>query len=223
MTKLSEVLKEYIISRKNQNKIPPTSTLNIMEDSIKKMSDKMYKLEFLVRISEENTPSNISTIQSHNLEYESESLLHREDIINSEFYNTMSEFSVDETKAVQKSYLLLLPRNILIQHYGMDEFLRLKQQKGIISEDFMILCSKNNKDKEIILMPKNNYEAISQMGKSAKKFLNHFKERHDVYISTTTPGAFKINGVPITIRRPGRGIRFYADNQFYVQLEKAYD
>ncbi|MGV8140874.1 MAG: hypothetical protein ACP5NW_00365 [Candidatus Woesearchaeota archaeon] len=223
MIKLSEAIREHIISRKSKYKISSTAKVTILEDRIKKMGDKMYTLEFLVRVSDENAPSNISTIQSNGPIYESESLLHIEDIMNSEYYSNMSEFSIDNTKTVQKSYLLLLPTKILIQHYGMEEFLRLKKQKGTISEDFMILCDKNNKDKEIIMMPKNNYEAMSKIGKPAQKFLNHFKERYDIRISTTTLGAFKINGIPASIRRPGRGIRFYADNQFYIHLEKAYD
>jgi len=228
MVTIEEALKEHISSSK-AGKISPSRRIIIVEDKVRKISERMYALEFLVRVSENNlTLQSMPSLNKFQRTYdqhayESEALLNPDDIIKSEFYDSMNKFRIDTITTVDKSYVLRLPKKILVQYLGDDEFMKCKKQKGLITDDFILLCGRDVTNKDIILIPKKNFFIMSNMNNSARKFLDYFGAMEDANIVSTTPSAFILKGVPSNIRQPRNEIRFFSDNQVYIHLEKIYD
>jgi hypothetical protein len=229
MDELIEALKQYI----QQNNIKKISigNLKIVEDRKEKISESMYKLEFLVTLSdvystkflikksEQRSFENASPqITMQPQQYIGESLLDMDEIVKSASYSSMTKFNLEKKKDINQSYTLRLPKEVLKQYLGDQEFLRCKTQKGLISTDFMMLCNKGVETKEMLLITKNNYDIFQSMNHSAKKFLEYYDEKYNLDIVSVNPGTFIIKGIPHQLRCPGQSIVFYADKQMYVKM-----
>lgn len=218
MADFPEALKEYIMQNEPRKKFS-ADPLKIVEDFIIKLSPTMYKLEFLVTMSDlyqnKIIPKPAPT-------YESDSLLNMKEIIKFESYSLMSKFTIENKnrKIINSSHVLRLPKEILIQYLGRDEFMKRKTQKGLISDDFMALYNKDTQNKEMVLIPKNNYNIMLSMNNSARKFLEYFREKCDLSIINPAPNAFVIKGISKDFRKPESEIVFFAKNQVYVHLKK---
>jgi hypothetical protein len=218
MIDLSEALKEHISQNEPCKKFS-ADPLKIVEDSIIKLSPTMYKLEFLVTMSELYQNKIISKPIPT---YESDSLLNMEEIIKFESYSLMSKFTIanKNRKIINSSHVLRLPKEILVQYLGKDEFMKLKTQKGLISDDFMALYNKDTQNQEMVLIPKDNYNILLSMNNSAKKFLEYFREKCDLNIVNPAPNTFVIKGISKDFRKSESEIVFLAKNQVYIHLKK---
>jgi len=140
-------------------------------------------------------------------------------IMQSEKYYEMMKFTIDTKITLSFPATLHLPIEILGQYLG-EESNRL--QYNLLADEFMFWYKFNVAETEMIIIPKHNYEMLKKIGDPAKKFIEYYTNKKELYLKQTPVLTYIIKGIPKAFRRYESTIQFKAENEMYITLKRTF-
>ncbi len=141
-----------------------------------------------------------------------------DEITKLEQFNSMIRFSVENKEKVCINQWLSIPNTLVLQHLNKKKYEPLEMQNSI--NGLMFWYSPRGTVTKMILIPESNYELLLQIGEPTKEFINYFENKVPVRLENFNDTSYKIKGIPPRFRHPGNHMKYLAQDQIYVRLEK---
>jgi len=148
-----------------------------------------------------------------------------EEIAKSELYNSMIKFNVDRsTKIVNPSAQLFIPDEIVLQYIGQKTYEDSDIRRYI--SGLMFWHSNRGLITRMIIIPEASQKLLTSIGYSAKEFIDYFEDKDPIQLqykdvsNKNKDASYRIDGIISKFRHENTSIKFYANNSFYISMEK---